>query len=333
MNMKKLLLIIFFGSYSILSAQYFKKYQKEDTIYYNDRYRFVEKEMATRFAIVKDINKENPSEKYVLDFYHLDKDSKEFFKRESLSTRSAYYISRQGKNTFYRKNGFKEEEGNRVNNKPMGIWTYWYEDGTKKSQYEFFDSKQTAMKRKKKSRLVNFWSPSGELLVENGKGTYYFEKDNGDIVKGNYLNSKKEGVWEGFRKDGTKRYSEKYVKDSLIGGESWDKQGNKYLYYEVSEKGVYSQGREAMVKIIRENFKVPKFAIENGIEGTTIISFEVNTEGSMENIQVAQYLCGPCSEEAIRVTKLLKKWKPGKTRGQLSRIKYNLPFHITLTSK
>ncbi len=331
--MKKLILVVLLGSYSMLSAQYFKKYQKDDTIYYNDRYQLVEKNLANRYAIVTDINVEKPSEKYVLDFYYLDKESQKFYKRESLSTRSTGYIYRQGINTFYQKNGFKEEEGTRKNNKPVGIWTYWYEDGTKKSQYEFFDPKLNLKKSKKTNRLVNFWSPSGELLVKDGKGAYYFEKDNGDVIKGNYLNSKKDGVWEGFRKDGSKHYSEKYVKDSLIGGESWDEQGKKYLYFKVAEKGEYSEGREAMVKIIRNNFKIPKMAIENGIEGTTIISFEVNPEGSIENIKVARYLCEPCTEEAIRVTKLLKKWKPGKKRGQLSRFKYSLPYRIKLTSK
>lgn len=331
--MKKLILWIFLVSSSFLTAQSFRLYQKGDTIYYNDRYRVVEKNSSTLYAIVQDVNKENLPEKYLLDFYHLDKDSQEFYMRETLSTRSAGWISRQGKNTFYRKNGLKEEEGYRERGEPIGIWTYWYEEGTKKSQYEFLNSKEISKKTKKSNRLVNFWSPTGELLIEEGTGEYYFQKDNGNIIKGKYVNSEKVGVWEGFRKDGSKRYSEKYEKDSLIGGESWDEQGNKYLYYKVSEKGEYSEGREGMVKIIRDNFKVPKFAIENGIEGVTIISFEINTEGLMENINVAQYLCEPCTEEAIRVTKLLKKWKPGKTRGQLSKFKYNLPFRITLTSK
>jgi TonB family protein len=331
--MKKLFLVLLLGTSYIVSAQFNRPYQEGDTVYYNKRYRIVNKELGTQYAVIKDIQTQERKKVYTAEFYQKDTESKEFTKTEIFSSKSMRFISREGMNTIFWENGQKKEEGNRIKGKRMGIWVEWYQDGTKMSEYEYFDDKEVSNSKGTSPRLVNFWNQQGEPIVKDGNGNYFLKNDDGEEYMGKYVNSQKEGVWQGFRKNGSKIYEESYKAGVLQQGESWDKAGNRYTYDQLTVKGEYSEGRKGLVKVISENFKVPKFASEMGIEGTSRISFEVNKEGSVENIEVYQSLCKPCDQEAIRVVKLMKKWKPSKSRGQNVRSKYVLPFRIKLTSK
>jgi len=69
------------------------------------------------------------------------------------------------------------------------------------------------------------------------------------------------------------------------------------------------------------------------IEGKVFISFDIEIDGTLSNIQLVKDIGGGCGEEALRVTRLLAEtyqWKPSKMRGKEVRIKYNLPIQFKL---
>ena len=64
---------------------------------------------------------------------------------------------------------------------------------------------------------------------------------------------------------------------------------------------------------------------ENGIQGRVVLSFVIEKDGRLTNIQVLQTPDRSLSEEAIRVLNKSPKWSPGKQRNQVVRVKYTLP--------
>lgn len=76
--------------------------------------------------------------------------------------------------------------------------------------------------------------------------------------------------------------------------------------------------------------RYPQIAIENNITGRVLLSFVIEKDGSLTNIQVLQTPDESLSNEAIRIMKLSPKWTPGMQRGQVVRVKYTLPLEFRL---
>ena len=76
---------------------------------------------------------------------------------------------------------------------------------------------------------------------------------------------------------------------------------------------------------VQQNIRFPQIALENGIQGRVVLSFVIEKDGRLTNIQVLQSPDRSLSEEAIRVLSKSPKWSPGKQRNQVVRVKYTLP--------
>lgn len=73
----------------------------------------------------------------------------------------------------------------------------------------------------------------------------------------------------------------------------------------------YEGGQEAMYAFIEKELKYPIMARRNRIQGQCIVSFTLNTDGTMSGIKLVKNIGGGCGEEALRVVRLLKFNKPG----------------------
>lgn len=78
-------------------------------------------------------------------------------------------------------------------------------------------------------------------------------------------------------------------------------------------------------KWVLERLKFPQTALESGVSGRVTLSFVIEKDGSLTNIQVITSPDQALSDEAIRVLKMSPKWTPGKQRNMAVRVKYNLP--------
>lgn len=72
----------------------------------------------------------------------------------------------------------------------------------------------------------------------------------------------------------------------------------------------YEGGQEAMYAFIAKELKYPLLAKRNRIQGTCIVSFTLNEDGSMSGIKLVKQVGGGTGEEALRVVRLLKFKKP-----------------------
>ena len=89
-------------------------------------------------------------------------------------------------------------------------------------------------------------------------------------------------------------------------------------------------GENAMLKYLSNNIKYPVDAREANITGIVYLSFIVDKEGEIKNIEILKGIGGGCEEEAMRVIKNMKKWKPGKQNGQSVNVQFKLPVSFTL---
>ena len=83
-------------------------------------------------------------------------------------------------------------------------------------------------------------------------------------------------------------------------------------------------------KWVQDNVRFPQIALENGISGRVVLSFVIEKDGRLTNIQVLMTPDRSLSEEAIRVLNKSPKWSPGKQRNQVVRIKYPLPVDFRM---
>ena len=83
-------------------------------------------------------------------------------------------------------------------------------------------------------------------------------------------------------------------------------------------------------RYLSENLRYPENAEENGIEGTVIVAFVVDVDGSITNIEILKGIGGGCDEEAIRIVKGAPKWTPGTQNGVPMRTQMRLPLKFKL---
>lgn len=81
---------------------------------------------------------------------------------------------------------------------------------------------------------------------------------------------------------------------------------------------------------VQSNVKFPQIALENGISGRVVLSFVIEKDGRLTNIQVLQTPDRSLSDEATRVLNKSPKWSPGKQRNQVVRVKYTLPVDFRM---
>ena len=82
-------------------------------------------------------------------------------------------------------------------------------------------------------------------------------------------------------------------------------------------------GLEACKQFIKENLRYPDTELD--VQGRVIVSFMVERDGSLSDIKVVKGLDPAYDEEALRVVKMMPKWSPGATDGQISVMRYTLP--------
>ena len=81
---------------------------------------------------------------------------------------------------------------------------------------------------------------------------------------------------------------------------------------------------------VQSKVRYPAIAQENGISGRVVLTFVIEKDGRLTNIQVLQTPDRSLSEEAVRVLQQSPKWSPGKQRNQPVRVKYTLPVDFRI---
>jgi len=91
----------------------------------------------------------------------------------------------------------------------------------------------------------------------------------------------------------------------------------------------YPGGIEAMYAFLTKHLTYPEMPKKTGIQGTSLIQFVVEKDGSVSNTTVLASLHPDCDNEAIRVIKMLK-FSPGLVKNKPVRVFYMIPIQFLL---
>lgn len=89
-------------------------------------------------------------------------------------------------------------------------------------------------------------------------------------------------------------------------------------------------GDEELMKFLQKNLRYPNQALEMGLEGSVLIRFVVNGDGSVSNVEVSRGFDPSCDKEARRVVRMMPKWIPGRMSGKAVPVYFKLPIKFTL---
>ena len=116
---------------------------------------------------------------------------------------------------------------------------------------------------------------------------------------------------------------------AVEGAQNNNQTGEK-IYDFVEEMPQFPGGEAACTKYISTHIIYPPAAVEHGVEGKVILTFTVDTDGSISDIKIVKNQPMGCGEEAVRVVKAMPKWKPGRQNGKAVKTRLNLPVSFKL---
>jgi protein TonB len=102
------------------------------------------------------------------------------------------------------------------------------------------------------------------------------------------------------------------------------------IFMVVEKSPEFPGGTNALYDYLRKNMKYPAICRESGITGRVIVSFTVNKDGSIVDVEVVKGVHPQMDKEAVRVVSAMPKWSPGEQRGKPVRCRFNLPVNFRL---
>ena len=100
----------------------------------------------------------------------------------------------------------------------------------------------------------------------------------------------------------------------------------------VEEMPSFPGGQAALMQFLLSNTHYPAVAQENGVQGRVTVSFVVEKDGSITDVQVARSADPSLDKEAVRVVKSMPRWTPGRQNGSTVRVKFNVPVTFRLNN-
>ena len=98
----------------------------------------------------------------------------------------------------------------------------------------------------------------------------------------------------------------------------------------VEVQASYPGGEAALIAFISKTLVYPQIAVEQDLQGTVILRFRVNADGTVGDIIVKKSLSRECDQAAADVVKKLKRFIPAKQQGHPVPVWFTLPIRFQL---
>jgi TonB family protein len=92
----------------------------------------------------------------------------------------------------------------------------------------------------------------------------------------------------------------------------------------------YPGGNAAMGHFLRTNLQYPEKSLLEDAQGTVFISFVVEPNGKVTNINILRSVNEDLDQEAVRVIRKMPDWMPGIHEGNPVRVRLTLPVRFVL---
>ena len=84
------------------------------------------------------------------------------------------------------------------------------------------------------------------------------------------------------------------------------------------------------MKWLTRNLRYPPIAQSQRIQGKVVVSFIINKDGSIASPTIVQSVDPVLDREALRVVKMMPRWKPGLQNGKPCRTMFAIPVNFLL---
>jgi periplasmic protein TonB len=98
----------------------------------------------------------------------------------------------------------------------------------------------------------------------------------------------------------------------------------------VEQMPEYPGGEAALFSFIQRNIQYPAMERDNDIQGKVFVGFVVMEDGSISDVNVKKGVSPGLDKEAVRVVRLLPKFKPGRQQGKNVKVFYSIPIAYKL---
>lgn len=110
-----------------------------------------------------------------------------------------------------------------------------------------------------------------------------------------------------------------------------DEYEQEVIFTVVEEQPRFPGGESARQQFMMDNLEYPQAARQAGVQGTVFVSFVIEQDGSVSNVEVLRGVGSGLDEEAVRVVKAMPRWIPGRQRGEDVRVQFNMPIRFRLS--
>lgn len=98
----------------------------------------------------------------------------------------------------------------------------------------------------------------------------------------------------------------------------------------VEVPATYPGGEEALLAFVSKNLVYPAIALDQELQGTVVLRFKVDVDGSVSTIKVEKSLSRECDEAAAAVVRKLKRFVPAKQQGHPVPVWFRLPIRFRI---
>lgn len=103
-----------------------------------------------------------------------------------------------------------------------------------------------------------------------------------------------------------------------------------YDFVSIEKQPEFPGGIAKFYDYLGKSIRYPAMAQENNVQGKVFLTFVVEKDGKLTDIQVVRGPGSGTNEEAIRVLKASPRWNPGIQNGVPVRVKYNIAVNFNL---
>ena len=96
------------------------------------------------------------------------------------------------------------------------------------------------------------------------------------------------------------------------------------------EEPQYPGGRKELLKYMEENMRYPDSMRDLDMEGEVVVEFYVERNGVISGVSVVKSVSKEFDDEAIRLTRNMPRWTPGRKNGALVRYKMTMPINFKI---
>ena len=98
----------------------------------------------------------------------------------------------------------------------------------------------------------------------------------------------------------------------------------------VEVQASFPGGEAALINYVNSHVKYPEIALEQELQGTVVLRFKVDKDGSVSDVMVKKSLSRECDQAAIKTVRSLPRFIPAKSQGHPVPVWYTLPVRFKI---